>query len=73
MQEFLVKYAHIYAQKSTKICKKKSKICTKYAKKIIFILSILIYIFNKNLSGKHNQLLIYYSASNKILRVRLII
>ena len=33
MQEFLVKYAHKYAQKSTKICKKKSKICTKYEKK----------------------------------------
>ena len=37
MQEFLVKYAHIYAPKSTKICKKKSKICTKYAKKKLFL------------------------------------
>ena len=36
MQEFLVKYAHKYAQKSTKICKKCFKICTKYAKQIIF-------------------------------------
>ena len=41
MQEFLVKYSHKYAQKSTKICKTNSKICTKYAKKNIFILSIL--------------------------------
>ena len=37
MQEFLVKYAHKYAQKSTKICKKKSKYAINMQKKLFYI------------------------------------
>ena len=34
MQEFLVKYAHIYAQKSTKICKNNLKYALNMQKKL---------------------------------------
>ena len=36
MQEFLVKYAHKYAQKSTKICKNVLKYALNRQKKVIF-------------------------------------
>ena len=42
MQEFLIKYAHKYAHKSTKICKINLKYALNMQKKIIFIISILI-------------------------------
>ena len=37
MQEFLVKYAHKYAQKSTKICKKNLKYALNMKKNYFYI------------------------------------